>query len=166
VALIGYARVSTLDHEPSLQEDALEAAGCEWTVGDRVSWALGERAARVRAPGITLVVWRLDRLGRSLRTRRDRHRARATQAAFRSLSDSIDTTTRGGRLVFHVFAALAAFERDLIREHTQAGLRPPARAGAAGGRPPVMSAETLAVARSMYDSREHTTAKIAGGAWG
>ena len=80
---------------------------------------------------------------------------------FRSLTESIDTTTPGGRLVFHVFAALAEFERDLIRERTQAGLSAARARGRLGGRPPVLSAEKLAVARSMYDSREHTTAKIA-----
>ena len=79
----------------------------------------------------------------------------------RSLTESIETTTPGGRLVFHVFAALAEFERDLIRERTQAGLSAARTRGRRGGRPTVMSAEKLAVARSMYDSREHTTAKIA-----
>ncbi len=80
---------------------------------------------------------------------------------FRSLTESIDTTTPGGRLVFHVFAALAEFERDLIRERTQAGLSAARARGRRGGRPPAMSGEQVAVARAMYDSHEHTTAKIA-----
>ena len=164
---IGYARVSTLDQEPSLQEDALEGAGCERIFGDRASGALAERPELGRAleytrEGDTLVVWRLDRLGRSLRHLVDTIAALERRGiGFRSLSESIKTTTPGGRLVFHVFAALAEFERDLIRERTQAGLSAARARGRRGGRPSVMSAEKLAVARTMYDSREHTTAKIA-----
>jgi len=166
VALVGYARVSTLDQEPSLQEDALQAAGCERIFGagraERSLTGRSSRALEYARAGETLVVWRLDRLGRSLR-----HLVETVTAlegrgiGFCSLTESIDTTTPGGRLVFHVFAALAEFERDLIRERTQAGLSAARARGRRGGRPTVMSAEKLAVARSMHDSREHTTAKIA-----
>ena len=107
-------------------------------------------------------MWRLDRLGRSLRDLIETVTALGERGVgFRSLTESIDTTTPGGRLVFHVFAALAEFERDLIRERTQAGLSAARARGRRGGRPPAMSGEQVAVARAMYDSHEHTTAKIA-----
>ena len=165
--LVGYARVSTHEQETLLQQDALAAAGCERIFADRASGALAERPELTRAleyarQGDTLVVWRLDRLGRSLRDLVETVTALGQRGVgFRSLTESIDTTTPGGRLVFHVFAALAEFERDLIRERTQAGLSAARARGRRGGRPPVMSAERLTVARAMYDSHEHTTAKIA-----
>jgi DNA invertase Pin-like site-specific DNA recombinase len=120
MALLGYARVSTLEQDPVLQHDALAAAGCVRVFTDRASGALDERVELARVldharEGDTVVVWRLDRLGRSLRHLVDtitelEHRG----VGFRSLSESIDTTTPGGKLVFHIFAALAEFERDLI----------------------------------------------------
>jgi DNA invertase Pin-like site-specific DNA recombinase len=164
---IGYARVSTGEQDTSLQLDALEAAGCARIFSDAASGALGDRPELARAldhlrAGDTLMVWRLDRLGRSLRHLVDTITALAQrEVAFRSLQESVDTTTSGGRLVFHVFAALAEFERDLIRERTHAGLTAARARGRRGGRPSVMSAEKIAVARAMYNSREHTTAKIA-----
>ncbi|MGI8596771.1 MAG: recombinase family protein [Thermoleophilaceae bacterium] len=167
MAALGYARVSTLEQEATLQLDALEVAGCERTYTDRSSGALAERPELTRAldhlrAGDALVVWRLDRLGRSLRHLVETVGALEERSVgFRSLTESIDTTTPGGRLVFHVFAALAEFERDLIRERTQAGLAAARARGRRGGRPPVMSAEKLDVARTMYESGEHTTAKIA-----
>ena len=167
MALVGYARVSTHEQETSLQQDALEVAGCERIFADRASGALAERPELARAleyarQGDTLVVWRLDRLGRSLRDLIETVTALGERGVgFRSLTESIDTTTPGGRLVFHVFAALAEFERDLIRERTQAGLSAARARGRRGGRPPAMSGEQVAVARAMYDSHEHTTAKIA-----
>jgi DNA invertase Pin-like site-specific DNA recombinase len=167
MALVGYARVSTHEQETSLQQDALEAADCERIFADRASGALAERPELTRAleyarQGDTLVVWRLDRLGRSLRDLIETVTALGERGiGFRSLTESIDTTTPGGRLVFHVFAALAEFERDLIRERTQAGLSAARARGRRGGRPPAMSGEQVAVARAMYDSHEHTTAKIA-----
>jgi len=167
MALIGYARVSTLEQEAALQLDALEAAGCERIYTDRSSGALAERPDLARAvdhlrDGDTLVVWRLDRLGRSLRHLVETVGALEERGiGFRSLTESIDTTTPGGRLVFHVFAALAEFERDLIRERTHAGLAAARARGRRGGRRPVMSAEKLEVARTMYKSGEHTVAAIA-----
>ncbi len=108
------------------------------------------------------MVWRLDRLGRSLRHLIDTVTALVDRGVgFRSLQESIDTTTPGGRLVFHVFAALAEFERDLISERTQAGLAAARARGRKGGRPTVMTAEKFAVAREVYASREHTVAAIA-----
>jgi DNA invertase Pin-like site-specific DNA recombinase len=110
-------------------------------------------------PGDTLVVWRLDRLGRSLRHLVDTVTGLAERdVGFRSLQEAIDTTTPGGRLVFHVFAALAEFERDLIRERTAAGL---AVARARGGRPSVMTAHKLQVAQEMYASGQYTVSTIA-----
>jgi DNA invertase Pin-like site-specific DNA recombinase len=167
MALLGYARVSTLEQNPVLQHDALAAAGCVRVFTDRASGALDERVELARVldharEGDTVVVWRLDRLGRSLRHLVDtitelEHRG----VGFRSLSESIDTTTPGGKLVFHIFAALAEFERDLIRERTRAGLEAARARGRNGGRPSVMTAEKLRVARELYEAREHTTAQIA-----
>lgn len=166
-ALLGYARVSTIQQELALQHDALAAAGCARIVSDTASGALGERPELARAldhlrEGDTLVVWRLDRLGRSLRHLVDTVCGLAERGVgFRSLQESIDTTTPGGRLVFHVFAALAEFERDLIRERTRAGLAAARARGRRGGRPSVMTADKRAVAREMYASGEHTVAAIA-----
>jgi len=126
----------------------------------RARRALPAFFAALALAGDTLVVWRLDRLGRSLRHLIDTVTALADRGVgFRSLQESIDTTTPEGRVVFHVFAALAEFERDLISERTQAGLA--AARARKGGRPTVMTAEKLAVAREMYASREHTVAAIA-----
>src|SRR3954463_14872122 len=138
--LIGYARVSTLDQTLALQQDALTAAGCEQLYTDTVSGSVTERPGLTDAlshlrSGDTLVVWRLDRLGRSLthliETVRKLH---ALGIGFRSLQEQIDTTTSGGKLVFHIFGALAEFERDIIRERTQAGLAAARAQGRQGGR--------------------------------
>jgi DNA invertase Pin-like site-specific DNA recombinase len=126
--LIGYARVSTADQTLDLQKDALQKAGCERTFTDTASGAKSERIgldealSYVRA-GDTLVVWRLDRLGRSLRHLIETITGLANRGiGFKSIMESIDTTTSGGKLIFHIFGALAEFERDIIRERTQAGL--------------------------------------------
>ena len=113
-------------------------------------------------PGDTLVVWKLDRLGRSLRHLVDTVTALAERGVgFRRLQEQVDTTTPGGKLVFHVFAALAEFERDLVRERTSAGLAAARARGRRGGRPPVMTAHKLQVAREMYASKRYTVAAIA-----
>lgn len=139
--LIGYARVSTTDQNLDLQKDALEGAGCERLFTDTASGAKSERPGLALAlkecrQGDTLVVWKLDRLGRSLphlvETVRD---LAAKEIGFRSLQESIDTTTSGGKLIFHIFASLAEFERDLIRERTNAGLSAARARGRKGGRP-------------------------------
>ena len=125
---IGYIRVSTQEQDEALQRDALDAVGCERLFVDKASGALGSRPAldamlaQLRA-GDVIVVWRLDRLGRSLRHLIDvvaDLESRGVQ--LRSLTESLDTSTPSGKLTFHVFAAMAQFERDLIRERTQAGL--------------------------------------------
>ena len=165
--LIGYARISTAEQDPALQLDALHAAGCARVFSDRASGAVAERPELARAldhlrAGDTLVVWKLDRLGRSLRHLIDTVRSLEDRGiGFCSLHESIDTTTPAGRLIFHVFGALAEFERDLIRERTEAGLAAARARGRRGGRPAVMTVEKASVARQMYASREHTVAAIA-----
>jgi len=166
--LIGYARVSTREQDLALQLDALEQVGCQRVFSDRASGSvLDGRPQLTRAldhlrPGDVLVVWRLDRFGRSLRDLINAVRALEERGiGFRSLQEAIDTTTPSGRLTFHLFGALAEFERDLIRERTQAG-RAAARArGRYGGRPAVMTPEKTKIAKQMFDSREHTVQAIA-----
>jgi DNA invertase Pin-like site-specific DNA recombinase len=164
---IGYARVSTLEQDEALQHDALTAAGCERVFVDRVSGKLEHRPAldamldQLR-PGDSVTVWRLDRLGRSLRHLIDVVAdLEARGVAFRSLTESLDTSTPGGKLTFHLFGALAEFERDLIRERTMAGLTAARARGRQGGRPSVWTPAKLKVARSMYADGEHDVATIA-----
>jgi len=165
--LVGYARVSTLEQDLALQRDALEVVGCQRVFTDQASGKLEHRPALdamldLLRSGDTVVVWRLDRLGRSLRHLIDTVQALEVRGvAFRSLTESIDTSTPGGKLIFHVFGALAEFERDLIRERTTAGLAAARARGRSGGRPTVWTPEKLKIARSMYDSREHDVAAIA-----
>jgi DNA invertase Pin-like site-specific DNA recombinase len=165
--LLGYARVSTADQKPALQLDALKATGCYRVFVDKASGALDERPQLLKVldqlrPGDTLVVWKLDRLGRSLRHLIDTiSELQSRNVGFRSVQENIDTTTPGGKLIFHIFGALAEFERDLIRERTLAGLAAARARGRTGGRPPSMSAQKLAVARKMYASEEYSVATIA-----
>ncbi len=158
--LLGYARVSTSEQNPDLQVDELTAAGCWKVWTDHASGALDRRPqlddvlAQLR-PGDTLVVWRLDRLGRSLRHLIDVVTGMDERGVgFRSLRENIDTTTAGGRLVFHLFGALAQFEREIIRDRTVAGLTAARARGRVGGRPSKLSAEQRRQARKMYDERE------------
>jgi DNA invertase Pin-like site-specific DNA recombinase len=165
--LLGYARVSTCDQHPDLQVDALKAVGCYRVFVDTASGALAARPALDQVldqlrPGDTLVVWKLDRLGRSLRHLVDTIATLADRGVgFRSLQEQVDTTTPGGKLVFHIFAALAEFERDLVRERTTAGLAAARARGRTGGRPPVMTEPKVRLARQMYASRQYTLAAIA-----
>ena len=154
MALIGYARVSTPDQRLSLQYDALERAGCERVFDDQASGArtdrpgLAEALAYLRS-GDTLVVWKLDRLGRSMSHLIEKIGELAVRGiGFRSLTENIDTTTPGGMLVFNIFGSLAQFERDLIRERTQAGLRAARERGSKGGRRPVVTPDKLRKARA------------------
>lgn len=143
--LVGYARVSTVDQDPALQLDALKAAGCERVFEERASGARRDRPVLAEATdyvreGDVLVVWRLDRFGRSLKDLIEKVGAlRERGVGFRSLTEAIDTTTAGGQLVFHIFGALAEFERELIRERTMAGLAAARARGRQGGRPPKMT---------------------------
>jgi DNA invertase Pin-like site-specific DNA recombinase len=151
--LIGYARVSTHDQTLNLQRDALEKAGCSKLFTDTASGAKAERKGLDEAlayvrKGDTLVVWRLDRLGRSLphliTTMTD---LEERGIGFKSLTENIDTTTSGGKLIFHIFGALAEFERNLIRERTTAGLMAARMRGRLGGRPKALTGRQLLVAR-------------------
>jgi len=164
--LIGYARVSTDDQNLDLQSDALQQAGCAKIYEDRKSGAKAERpglamALEVARTGDTLVIWRLDRLGRSLK---DLIRLAETLDArgigLKSLHEAIDTTSSGGRLVFHMFGALAEFERNLIRERTQAGLAAARARGRLGGRRKSLDPERRRLVVHLYNERKHTVAEI------
>jgi len=165
--LLGYARVSTTDQHPQLQVDALKAAGCYRVLTETASGARPDRPVLKRVldqlrPGDTLVVWKLDRLGRSLRHLVDTVTGLAERGiGLRSRQEAVDTTTPGGKLVFHVFAALAEFERDLIRERTVAGLAVARARGRHGGRPPVLAAHKLQVAQELSASGQYTVSTIA-----
>jgi DNA invertase Pin-like site-specific DNA recombinase len=152
---IGYARVSTLEQEMALQLDALRAAGCDRIFEDRASGAKTDRPGLTQAlafvrEGDVLVTWKLDRLARSLPHLIETvNQLEECGAGLQSLTEAIDTTTPGGRLIFHVFGALAQFERDLIRERTRAGLSAAASRGRRGGRKPVVTADKLSRAKSL-----------------
>lgn len=164
---IGYARVSTDDQTLDLQRDALTAAGCERLFEDKASGAKVDRPGLAEAlafarKGDVLVVWRLDRLGRSLpELVRLVGELDAAGVGFESLTEKIDATTAAGRLVFHVFAALAEFERNLIRERTHAGLASARARGRKGGRRE-LPAEKQAVIRSMADKPPAEVCKALG----
>lgn len=155
MAAIGYARVSTTDQDLALQRDALAKAGCARVFEDRASGAKADRPGLTAALGFAregdiLTVWKLDRLGRSLPHLIETVNAlEARGVSFRSLTEAIDTTTPGGRLVFHIFGALGQFERDLIRERTRAGLDAAAARGRQGGRKPVVTNEKLKRAQAL-----------------
>ena len=155
MAAIGYARVSTTDQDLALQLDALAKAGCARVFEDKASGAKADRPGLVAALGFVregdiLTVWKLDRLGRSLPHLIETVNALETRGvSFRSLTEAIDTTTPGGRLVFHIFGALGQFERDLIRERTRAGLDAAAARGRQGGRKPVVTDEKLRRAKTL-----------------
>lgn len=164
--LIGYARVSTDDQNLDLQREALEKAGCEKIYTDQQSGASTERLGLngildMARAGDTLVVWRLDRLGRSLK-----HLIHLVEKldhqgiGLRSLQENIDTTTSGGRLVFHLFGALAEFERNLIRERTQAGLSAARARGRQGGRPKRLDPKKRELALRLHQERQHSIAEI------
>jgi DNA invertase Pin-like site-specific DNA recombinase len=164
---IGYARVSTLEQDAAMQHDALTADGCQRIFLDTASGKLEHRPAldamlEQLRPGDTVVVWRLDRLGRSLRHLIDTVTdLEARGVAFKSLMESVDTSTPSGRLVFHIFGSLSQFERELTKERTMAGLAAARARGRKGGRPTVMTPEKIVAARSMYASGEHDIATIA-----
>ncbi len=163
---IGYARVSSADQNLELQLDALEAEGCDRIFEDRLSGAVAQRPGLVEAlshlrAGDTLVVWRLDRLGRSLRHLIEVVRDLEERGiGLRSLHEAIDTTTSTGRLVFQIFGALAEFERNLIRERTQAGLQSARARGRVGGRPRRLDEEKLAHLYKLVDDRHESIPAI------
>lgn len=164
---VGYARVSTRDQNPDLQLDALRQAGCERIFEEKASGAQRDRPELTAAldyirPGDTLVVWKLDRLARSLKQLLETvEDLDARGIGFRSLTEAIDTTTPGGRLVFHLFAALAEFERSLIRERIAAGLEAAQARGRFAGRPPALSTDDLTAAKAMLRDPKITVEKVA-----
>jgi len=165
--LIGYARVSTVDQNLALQRDALTEAGCAKIFTEHMSGAVTNRPALHDAlefarGGDTLIVWKLDRLARSMKQLIETiETLRFRGIGFRSLTEALDTTTAQGRLVFHMFGALAEFERSLIRERTQAGLAAARRAGRTGGRPPKLTEEDLEAARALLANPDIGVTQIA-----
>jgi DNA invertase Pin-like site-specific DNA recombinase len=165
--MIGYARVSTVDQNLALQRDALTEVGCQKIFTEQMSGAVKDRPALHDAfefarSGDTLIVWKLDRLARSMKQLIETVEAlRLRGIGFRSLTEALDTTTAQGRLVFHIFGALAEFERSLIRERTQAGLAAARRAGRTGGRPPKLTDEDIEAAKAMLANPDIGVAQIA-----
>ena len=165
--LVGYARVSTLDQDPALQLDALKATGCERIFTEKASGTQRDRpqlkaALEYLREGDSLVVWKLDRLARSL-TQLITSVAdlEGRGIGLRSITEQIDTTTAGGRLIFHIFGALAEFERAVIRERTSAGLAAARARGKKGGRPTTMKDKDITAAKAMLADPSLTVEDIA-----
>src|SRR3989338_6596052 len=163
---IGYARVSTADQHLRMQEDALKSAGCEEIYSDVISGVKSQRPGLEKAlsfvrEGDTIVVWKLDRLGRSIQNLiKTITLLIEKKIGFKSLQENIDTSTSGGKLIFHIFSALAEFERDLIQERTQAGLKAARVRGKMGGRPPLLDTRQINRMIEMYDEQKNTVAEI------
>lgn len=164
---IGYARVSTSEQREYLQHDALTEAGCERIFDEKASGAQRDRPELMKAieylrPGDALVVWKLDRLARSLRqlieTVED---LQERGIGFVSLTEGIDTTSPGGKLIFHVFGALAEFEREMITERTVAGLKAAKARGRKLGRPAALTESQIKMASSMKATGDHSMTQIA-----
>jgi DNA invertase Pin-like site-specific DNA recombinase len=162
--LVGYGRVSTADQNPDLQTDALLAAGCERLFLETISSGKRDRPQLAAAldyvrRGDTLVVWRLDRLARSLRQLiQTVHDLEERGIGLKSLTEAIDTSTPGGKLVFHIFGSIAEFERSLIRERTKAGVAAAKARGRAGGRPAKLVGERLEMARGLLHAGNSVSA--------
>ena len=157
---IGYARVSTEDQNLDMQIDALKEAKCDHIYEEKISGKVNDRPALDKAlnfmrKGDTLVVWKLDRLGRSLR-----HLIEVINNLmddgmyFMSLQENIDTTSTSGKLIFHIFAALAEFEREIISERTKGGLKAARARGRYGGRPKKLNEEQAQMVKKMW--KDHT----------
>lgn len=163
---VGYARVSTHEQNLSLQIDELKKSGCSEIFTDKISGAKSERPGLQKVIGFLregdiLVVWRLDRLGRSLK-----HLIEVItfleerNIGFSSIQESIDSTTSGGKLIFHIFGALAEFERNLICERTKAGLAAARARGRKGGRPRALDDRKIKLMRNLYNSKKHPVSEI------
>jgi DNA invertase Pin-like site-specific DNA recombinase len=163
---IGYARVSTHEQHLDLQQDALKRAGCKKVIVDQVSGAVAERPGLAKVKellreGDTLVVWRLDRLGRSIKDLIAwMDWLEKEGVGLRSLHESIDSTTPSGKLTFHIFAALAEFERQLIQERTQAGLRAARARGRLGGRPRALNPDKRQRVVELYEKKQLAVKEI------
>lgn len=163
---IGYARVSTLEQNLNLQIDALNDAGCEKIITDEISGSVADRPGlsklnEILRKGDTLVVWRLDRMGRSLKHLikwiNDLHEK---EIGFQSIQETIDTSNATGKLIFHIFGALSEFERNLIRERTQAGLEAARARGRQGGRPKKIDKDKRQLAVDLYNAKKQTIKQI------
>jgi DNA invertase Pin-like site-specific DNA recombinase len=163
--LIGYARISTSDQKLEPQIDALKKIGCEKIFSDIASGAKTARPGLEEAVNFcrekdTLVVWKLDRMGRSMSHLIETvTRLESMGIGFRSITENIDTTSAGGRLIFHLFGALAEFERELIRERVQAGLKSARARGRKGGRPPITE-ETKSMAQALMADKSLSVKQI------
>ncbi|MCD6272759.1 MAG: recombinase family protein [Deltaproteobacteria bacterium] len=164
--LVGYARVSTDDQKLNLQRYALNQVGCEQIFEDQFSGAKAERSGLQQAlqyarAGDTIVVWRLDRLSRSLKDLIEMVTLLESKGiGLKSLHEAIDTSSSSGKLIFHIFGALAEFERNLIRERTQAGLQAARARGRKGGRPKALNKDKQALVVKLYDEKKHTVDQI------
>lgn len=164
---IGYARVSTQEQDLALQLDALTKEGCEKIFQEKASGAQRDRpelkaALSYMRKGDTLVIWKIDRLARSMKQLIETIESFQDQGiGLKSLQDPIDTSSPSGKLVFHIFAALAEFERGVIRERTTAGLRAARERGRVGGRPPSLSIKDIQVAKAMLKDPNITVAAVA-----
>lgn len=158
--LIGYARVSTTDQNPELQIDELQETGCEQIYQDKISGSTRDRpeltaCLKTLRKGDTLIIWRLDRLARSLRDLIEIvEELKARGVGVRSLHDPIDTTSATGNLVFQIFGALSEFERRLVQERVNAGLKAARKRGRIGGRPPKLTKDQVRQARILIDGGE------------
>lgn len=163
---IGYARVSTIEQNLHLQTDALDRAGCEKIFTDMASGSIDCRKCLIDALEFcrkddSLIVWKLDRLGRSLKHLIETvNRLQSKGVGFVSLQKSVDTTTPGGKLIFHVFGALAEFERELIIERTKAGLEAARDRGSLAGRPKKLSRKQIRMAKRLFEDKENKVDEI------
>lgn len=164
--LIGYSRISTADQSLSLQEDALKQAGCDKCFFDITSGANAQRQGLADAlafarSGDVLVVWKLDRLGRSIQHLIETINVLSERGiGFKSLQEHMDTTTSGGKFIFHIFSAMAEFERDIIRERTRAGLTAARVRGHTGGRPHLLSDKKVQQLKKLYDQKALKTQEL------
>lgn len=165
--IVGYARVSTTDQDTAMQTDALRRAGCERIYEESKSGKSKDRPELNRCldvlrDGDVLVVWRLDRLGRSLKDLIEVvSELESKGIGFQSLNESIDTTSPSGKLIFHVFAALSEFERSLIQERTKAGLAAARARGRRGGRPKKLTRDQIRKAKAMLSDPMMTKSEVA-----
>jgi len=165
--LTGYARVSTIDQNLDLQIDALKQAGCQQIFTDKITGTKFDRPQLQELKKIlrkedTVVVWKLDRMGRGLRDLINLMKEfEEKEVGFKSLTEGIDTTTTAGKLIFHIFGALAEFERNLIVERTQAGLKAGRARGRVGGRPPKLTNEKKELVKKMHANKTIPLSTIA-----
>ena len=163
---IGYARVSTLEQNLNLQIDALKKEGCEKILTDEISGSVADRPGlkklkEILRKGDTLVVWRLDRLGRTLKHLIEWvNELSEKNIGFKSLQETIDTSHSSGKLIFHIFGALSEFERNLIRERTTAGLAAARARGKRGGRPKKLSSDKRRLSVTLYKGKKHSIKQI------